>query len=401
MTLETPPEKVTGKTGDPSWTSNYSAPNKEQLDRAKADPKLQAHVDTHFGQLQLFDAKTASTPPNEEGRASEGKAARERIDKPSELTVNPEYGPGKRETVHWKVREGGQEVEKDVPVRTWEHNGITVQIPESYKGPIKAEDIFSALHEMPFQKPIKFVLRDDEHPGLDPENPVLGHVIYPRNDGNVDDREIRIYPGNEPMNEHTKEVIRHEWAHTVRDDLSDPLKYAFEAATLIEQGISGRPYAGTNTEDNWAVHASEEFLSPDRSRFEKLIKEQPLKSALIAIALEDGMNAHPDNSEAQKETRRRCDEAIRKCIGPAGEATAELSRRMIEAFSTEQISEMEKVVGDFFRKGHYPNLDPSFSNPTAMKFWVGAGTLWQKLGEYSHRRENEKPSQEGNYTTNV
>jgi hypothetical protein len=311
-------------------------------------------------------------------------------------------GPGKRETAHWKVIEGGKEVEKDVPVKTWEHNGITVQIPESYRGPIKPADIFAAMDRLPLKMPVTVAIRDDQAPERlkhNKEFPITGELVEPRNDPSLKKPEIRIYPGENKLGENGEEVIRHEWTHAVRNGLDDVTKDLFWAGTMIERGVSGRPYAGTNAEENWAVHTSEEFLSPDRSRFEKLVREQPLKAALIAVTLEEQMNAHPDNSEAQREARRRCDEAVRNSIGRASDGVAGVSHKFSEALTAwagGDTSKMNEFVKDTFKHGDMSDLDASLDNPTVKRLISGTYALLDKLAHHEDRASGtERPAENG------
>jgi hypothetical protein len=435
---------VAGK-GSDTWASTFvQSKDNTQGDLKKTDAKFQAQVVSQFGDLQLTGADNSGKPTDEQKSGEKKDPTMKAAVMPSEnqdskrekeptvhtavepesgnldakrekkelvhAAVEPEsesqnYGPGKKETAHWKVIENGKEVEKDVPVRTWEHNGVTVQIPESYKGPITPGDIFASVGRLPYQTPMTVVLRDDQPPKrLTPTKdfPITGEIAVPSGDPSVTKPELRIYPGENKLGKDGDEVIRHEWTHAIRDTLNEVTKDMYLVGSMLEDGLSGRPYAGTNPEENWAVHTGEEFLSPDRSRFEKLMREQPLKAAIIAVTLRGEMNAHPDNSEAQQEARKRCDEAIRNCAGRASEGLNGVRERFKDAlisWSSGDASKMKDFVRDTFKRSEY---DSGLDNPMVQRLITGTFALLDRLSGHGESGQNkgEHPS-EGQVRTDV
>lgn len=157
--------------------------------------------------------------------------------------------------------------------------------------------------------------------------------------------------------------------------------------------ITGRPRANDNVDENWAVHVGEEFLSPDRSRFEKLVQEQPLKAALIAISLREQMDAHPDDSPAQAEARRRCDEALGNAAERAGAVVSPVVGKLIEAIQQGDATKVLDFVRDTFQKGPLADLGVYGDNPLVHRLLAGMNTMFEKLKQYAGGPSTEESPQ--------
>lgn len=81
----------------------------------------------------------------------------------------------------------------------------------------------------------------------------------------------------------------HEWSHLVKFSNHELSRLFDSAAKLEERGYYAREYGRTNNDENFAVHLGEEFLHPDPDSFYVIATNAPLRSAMFAEFLKDGL----------------------------------------------------------------------------------------------------------------
>jgi hypothetical protein len=162
----------------------------------------------------------------------------------------------------------------------------------------------------------------------------LGWFLKPEKDRaftNCDVNQLRLEVGSKyqaaenGLDSQFREVALHEWVHEFAENNPD-LHNQYLAAAEIEKNITGRQY-GSTEEDNLTVHLGEEFLSQDKSRFDRLCDQTPLKAKVIAHIMESKFGAvEGEKTAGQLLIEERVKEANERTTGPA---LAKMHNRLI------------------------------------------------------------------------
>lgn len=83
--------------------------------------------------------------------------------------------------------------------------------------------------------------------------------------------------------------VSHEWAHALRDRRPNDGQLFDVAAEIEAGGYMQRPYAGKKPSENWAVHLGEDFLNRDADVFINLTRQAPVRSVVLARALQESV----------------------------------------------------------------------------------------------------------------
>ncbi len=120
-----------------------------------------------------------------------------------------------------------------------------------------------------------------------------------------------IKPDASGLDPKLTEVLKHEWMHGFTHNNRE-LTNAYKGAAKVEPNTTPgtqfrRDYAASSGEENFAVHASEEFLSPDKSKFDRFVEQAPLKAYTMATAFQsrfaDTDGAHKSSGQKLLESR--------------------------------------------------------------------------------------------------
>lgn len=147
-----------------------------------------------------------------------------------------------------------------------------------HKNSLLPEDIFNASSILPNANRVKrYELYGTTHFGK-------ANVMA---DANIAGGRMRFFTPTGVSN--LDNTFLHEWAHLA--ELNDDIFSAYENVIKMEpinypNHEFKADYAGTNSHEDWAVHFGERFLDPQQIEFERLGELSPLRTTLLAEALE-------------------------------------------------------------------------------------------------------------------
>lgn len=102
---------------------------------------------------------------------------------------------------------------------------------------------------------------------------------------------IRIFGDAFDISKDFRLTMTHEWSHILQGKANSLVK-AVEIAEKFES-FAPREYARKNNSENWAVNLGEMFLHPNPELFTTLAREAPIKTVLLAAAVERTIKENP------------------------------------------------------------------------------------------------------------
>ncbi|HEY9713082.1 MAG TPA: hypothetical protein V6C72_06410 [Chroococcales cyanobacterium] len=165
-----------------------------------------------------------------------------------------------------------------------------------YSTRARPEDIVRELDQLPNSSIVKFVFLTDENSVRDayfqqfnPDDAILASATT--------DGVIGFHRANAAD---LKVAVPHEWAHIVEATFPENF-ILYKLALQLENGWNARPYAEVSDEENWAVMFGEQLLNPDYDEFEIAALEAPIRSSVLAQALEEVMYEQPEDRDIPNE----------------------------------------------------------------------------------------------------
>lgn len=290
---------------------------RQQEQQLALDSGLSPQETSRIYQVQQLGTELRTTADTEADRKPDAAANKKSWDDPGQIS-----GPTESE-----YRLCGFDGPEMIQADRYEHPAGSLYLDSSLKDRFTRDDLQRYTEQVPnlgfkfdivltdkFQKKeeVEKALGPGAHAGWHLDNQIAG---YDRSTPEIRAEVGQIKTDASGIDPRLSAVLLHEWGHEFEARVRQG-KRVFDAATILEPESTARKVEGSSAfAENFTTHL-EEFMAPDKRRFDEFVEQSPLKAMVMAQMFQQALSQNRSNYDnpGTAMLRSRTDEALERTV---------------------------------------------------------------------------------------